>query len=133
MFAWYGFLPPLNILLLPAFLALGFLAALGVGLLFSALTVRYRDIRYIIPFLVQFGLYATPVGYSTASIPVEYRWLFGLNPMVGVIEGFRWAILGGEAQLHAGTLLLSIGLVLALLWVGIAYFRRVERTFADVV
>ncbi len=132
MFAWYGMLPPLNVLLLPAFVVMAFMAALGIGLLLSALTVRYRDVRYVIPFLVQFGLYATPVGYSTASIPEEYRWLFALNPMVGVIEGFRWSLLG-NGMLGDGVLPASLAVTLILLVGGFRYFRATERQLADTI
>jgi len=130
MFAWYGFLPPAQVLLLPLFVFLALSAALGLGLLFSALMVKYRDFRYIIPFMVQFGLYVTPVGYSTATIPVDYRWLFALNPMVGVIEGFRWCLLG-TGVLGDGVLFASLGTTLVLLVVGFRYFRATERQFAD--
>lgn len=105
---------------------------LGIGLLLSALTVRYRDVRYVIPFLVQFGLYATPVGFSTGTIPVEYRWLFALNPMVGVIEGFRWSLLG-DGVLGDGVLPVSLAVTALALVVGFRYFRSTERQFADTI
>lgn len=132
LFAWYQFLPPVQVLLLPLFLLMGFLAALGVGLLLSALTVKYRDFRYVVPFLVQFGLYATPVGFSTAAVPAEYRWLFALNPMVGVIEGFRWCLLG-VGELGDGVLPTSLAVTAILLVAGFRYFRATERRFADTI
>jgi len=132
MFIWYGFLPPVQVLLLPLFLILALASALGLGLLLSALTVKYRDFRYIVPFIVQFGLYVTPVGYSTMSIPVDYRWLFGLNPMVGVIEGFRWCLLG-TAYLGDGVLVASVVTTALLLVLGFRYFRATERQFADTI
>jgi lipopolysaccharide transport system permease protein len=132
MFAWYGFLPPLNVLLLPFFMAIAFLAALGVGLLLSALTVRYRDVRIIIPFLVQFGFFATPIGYSTAAVPVDYRWLFALNPMVGAIEGFRWSLFG-VGVLGDGVLPASLAMTAVVLVCGFRYFRATERQFADTI
>lgn len=132
MFAWFGFVPPIQALLLPLFIIMAFLAALGIGLLLSALTVRYRDVRYVVPFLVQFGLYATPVGFSTASIPEEYRWLFALNPMVGVIEGFRWSLLG-NGILDNGVLPVSLAATVVLLVGGFRYFRATERQIADTI
>jgi lipopolysaccharide transport system permease protein len=132
MMVWFRFLPPAQIVLLPAFLLLGTAAALGVGFWLSALTVRYRDFRYVVPFMVQFGLYLTPVGYSTASIPEAYRPLFALNPLVGVIEGFRWCLLG-VGELGPGVLIPSTVVAAALLTSGFAYFRASERRFADTI
>lgn len=132
LFAWYEFLPSWQIVFLPLFLIAALLAALGVGFWLSALTVRYRDVRYVIPFLVQFGLYVTPVPYSTAAIPQEYRWLYALNPMVGVIEGFRWSLLG-TGQLGDGVLLVSLAATMLLLVSGFCYFRATERQFADTI
>jgi lipopolysaccharide transport system permease protein len=132
LMAWYGFLPPTQILFLPAFLALALAAALGVGFWLSALTVRYRDVRFVVPFLVQFGLYVTPVGFSTLSVPEAYRPLFAVNPMVGVIEGFRWCLLG-SGVLGGGVLPVSTAVATALLVTGFLYFRRTERQFADTI
>ncbi len=132
LFAWYKFLPSWRILTLPGFVVFALLAALGPGLLITALNVQYRDFRYIIPFIVQFGLYVSPVGFSSSVIPADWRFLYSLNPMVGVIDGFRWAICGTESIYWPG-FLLSMGLAISLLWFGISYFRRMERTFADVV
>jgi lipopolysaccharide transport system permease protein len=132
LMVWYGFLPPLQVLMLPVFLVLALAASLGVGFWLSALTVRYRDIRFVIPFLVQFGLYITPVGFSTFSVPDAYRPLFALNPMVGVIEGFRWCLLGTGA-LDGGVLPVSVAVATALLVTGFLYFRCTERQFADTI
>lgn len=99
----------------------------------SALNVKYRDFRYIVPFIVQFGLYISPVGFSSSIVPEQWRLLYSLNPIVGVIDGFRWAILGGEAKLYWPGFTLSVGLVVLLFLSGIWYFRRMERSFADVI
>jgi lipopolysaccharide transport system permease protein len=130
---WYGFLPTWRIALLPAFVLLAILASLGPALLITALNVKYRDFRYIIPFIVQFGLYVSPVGFSSAVVPEKWRLLYGLNPVVGVIDGFRWCVLGGASRLYAPGFLVSLGVVALFLWLGIAYFRRTERTFADLI
>ena len=106
---------------------------MGAGLWLAALTVQYRDFRFIVPFIVQFGLYISPVGFSSNIVPEQWRLLYSINPMVGVIDGFRWAILGGEATLYMPGFLLSLALVILLLWSGIWYFRKMERTFADVI
>lgn len=128
----YGFFPPVQVLLLPVFLALALAAALGVGFWLSALIVRYRDVRFIVPFLIQFGLYITPVGFSTVSVPEAYRPLFALNPMVGVIEGFRWCLLG-TGEIASGVLPVSTVMAIVLLVTGFKYFRRTERQFADTI
>jgi lipopolysaccharide transport system permease protein len=133
LMAWYQFVPSWRIVTLPFFTAIAFAAAMGVGLWFSALNVKYRDFRFIVPFIVQFGLYISPVGFSSSIIPQQWRLLYSLNPMVGVIDGFRWAILGRSVELHWLGFLLSTGLVLLLLTTGISYFRKTERTFADVI
>jgi lipopolysaccharide transport system permease protein len=129
--AIYGIRPSQAALLLPAFLLLAMATALGFGLWLSALNVRYRDVNYLVPFLVQIWLYATPVAYGSALIPEQYRWLLGLNPMTGVVEGFRWALLGQEppGRLFA----LSVTITIIILMTGLVYFRRTERTFADIV
>lgn len=133
LMAWYNFVPSWRILTLPVFILVAFAAALGAGLWLAALNVQYRDFRFIVPFIVQFGLYISPVGFSSSVIPEKWRLLYSLNPMVGVIDGFRWAILGGEAQLDLPGFILSLGLVSLLLISGIWYFRKMERTFADVI
>jgi len=130
---WYGFAPDWRILTLPLFILIAFAAALGAGLWTAALNVKYRDFRYIIPFVVQFGLYVSPVGFSSTIVPEQWRLLYSLNPMVGVIDGFRWAILGGNTQLYWPGFLLSLSLVLVILVTGIIYFRKTEKTFADVI
>jgi lipopolysaccharide transport system permease protein len=130
---WYGHWPDWQVLLLPLFLLLGLAITLGAGISLAALNVRYRDVRFIIPFVVQFGLYLSPVGFSAAEIPQDWRWLYDLNPMVGVIEGFRWCLLAGDAPLPQAALLNSLLFAVVLLWFGIRYFRRVEKTFADVI
>ena len=137
LMVWYQFLPNLRMLLLPGFVLLAFLAALGPGLILTALNVRYRDFRFVIPFVVQFGLYVSPVGFSTQVVQERFGetglLLYSLNPMVGVIDGFRWAILGGESTVYLPGLLVSLVTVAILLITGIWYFRKTERTFADVI
>ncbi len=133
LMAWYNFVPSWRILTLPLFIAIAFAASMGAGLWFAALNVKYRDFRYIVPFIVQFGLYISPVGFSSSIVPEKWRWLYSLNPMVGVIDGFRWAILGGESRLDLLGFMLSMGLVALLLVTGVWYFRKTERTFADVI
>jgi lipopolysaccharide transport system permease protein len=134
--AWYRYLPPARIVLLPVFVVLALIAALGPGLIATALTVKYRDFRFVIPFVVQFGLYVSPIGFKSSLIenklgPVA-RLLYSLNPMVGVIDSFRWCI-GAENSLHAPSLVLSIAMSGLLLWLGIRVFRGMEKTFADMV
>jgi lipopolysaccharide transport system permease protein len=133
LMAWYNFVPGWQILTLPFFIALAFGAAMGAGLWLAALNVKYRDFGYITPFVIQIGQYISPVGFSSNVIPSEWRWLYSLNPMVGVIDGFRWAILGGKGDIYAPGIILSMGLVALLLVSGVWYFRRTERTFADVI
>ena len=133
LMVWYQFVPSWRMLALPLLTLLAFGAAMGAGLWFASLNVKYRDFRFIVPFVVQLGMYISPVGYSTSVVPREWRLAYSLNPMVGVIDGFRWAIIGGEAELYLPGFLLSIGLVALLLASGIWYFRRTERTFADVI
>jgi len=133
LMAWYNFIPSWRILTLPIFILIAFAASMGVGLWLAALNVKYRDFRYVIPFIIQFGLYISPVGFSSSIVPKEWRLLYSLNPMVGVIDGFRWAILGGTAKLYWSGFSLSVGFVALLLVGGIWYFRKTERTFADVI
>lgn len=133
LMAWYNFVPSWQIMTLPLFTLVAFAAAMGAGLWLAALNVQYRDFRYIVPFLVQFGLYVSPVGFSSNIVPESWRLLYSLNPMVGVIDGFRWAILGRQAALDVVGFGVSIALVILLLLSGIWYFRRMERTFADVI
>ena len=133
LMAWYNYVPGWQILLLPVFVAIASAAAIGAGLLLASLNVQYRDFRFIVPFIVQFGMYISPVVYSSSIIPEQYRLLYSLNPMVGVIDGFRWCVLGGESKLYLPGFALSLGLVILMLIVGIVYFRKMERTFADVI
>lgn len=133
LMAWYNFVPSWQIITLPFFIAIAFAAAMGAGLWFASLNVEYRDFRYVVPFIVQFGLYVSPVGFSSSVVPAKWRFLYSLNPMVGVIDGFRWAILGGNYSLYLPGFLMSLVIVFALLFSGIWYFRKMERTFADVI
>jgi lipopolysaccharide transport system permease protein len=133
LMAWYGFAPTWRIVLLPAFVVLAVAASLGPALLITALNVKYRDFRFVIPFIVQFGLYVSPVGFSSAVVPPEWRFWYSLNPVVGVIDGFRWSILGGASEIYLPGFLLSFVIVAILGWFGIAYFRRTERSFADLM
>ena len=133
LMAWYNFVPSWRILTLPLFIGVAFAASMGAGLWLASLNVQYRDFRFIVPCIVQFGLYISPVGFSSTVVPHEWRLIYSLNPMVGVIDGFRWAILGGESQLYLPGFVLSLGLVFLLLWSGIWYFRKMERRFADVI
>ena len=133
MMAWYSFAPDWRMLTLPLFVALAFCAAVGAGLWLCALNVEYRDFRYLIPFIVQFGLYVSPVGFISAVVPSGWRLLYSLNPMVGTIDGFRWALLRGQEALWWPGLVISIALTIALCLSGIWYFRAVEKSFADVI
>ncbi len=130
---WYGYNPSWRIIFLPLFFMMAFFASLGPGLLITALNVKYRDFRYIIPFIVQFGLYVSPVGFSSSVVPDEWRLLYSLNPMVGIIEGFRWSILGEELTGLSSNLVLSIVSATILLWLGMRTFRKMEKSFADII
>jgi len=133
MMAWYQFLPSWQVLFLPLFMALGAIASFGPALWISTLNVKYRDFRFITPFLVQFGLYISPVGFSSSIIPEQWRLLYSLNPMVGVIDGFRWCLLGGQSPLYWPGLALGCCIVGIFLWVGINRFRALEKSFADLI
>jgi lipopolysaccharide transport system permease protein len=133
LMVWYRFLPDWRILTLPFFILIALAASLGAGFLIAALTVEYRDFRFIVPFIVQFGLYVSPVGFSSSIVPEKWRLLYSLNPMVGVIDGFRWALLRGQSDLYLPGFYLSLALVISLLITGIWYFRKTEKTFADVI
>jgi lipopolysaccharide transport system permease protein len=133
LMVWYRYIPDWQILTLPLFLLLAFFAALGMGLLVASLNVKYRDFRFVIPFIVQLGLYISPVGFSTNIVPEQYRLYYYLNPMVGIIDGFRWAISGGKTALNSTELAISGGVILTLCLTGIVYFRKTEKTFADVI
>lgn len=128
-----GALPSWKIILLPFFIVFAILAALGPSLILAALNVRYRDFRFIVPFLVQFGMYVSPVGFSSEVVPDQYRLLYSLNPAVGVIDGFRWCLLGGNSELYLPGLALSGFVVAFFLWLGVRTFRATEKTFADLV
>jgi lipopolysaccharide transport system permease protein len=129
----FNFVPDWRILTLPLFTLIAFAASTGMGLWLAALNVEYRDFRYIVPFIVQFGLYISPVGFSSSIVPEKWRLIYSLNPMVGVIDGFRWAILGKDAVIYMPGFVLSIGVVIVLFFSGIWYFRKMERRFADVI
>jgi lipopolysaccharide transport system permease protein len=130
---WYKFVPGWQIVGLPLFVLLAFLTSLGPSLWLSAFNVKYRDFRYVIPFIVQFGLYISPVGFTSAIIPENWRLLYSLNPMVGVIDGFRWCLLGGQSQIYFPGLTISIAATSLFLWLGVREFRRTENTFADLI
>ncbi len=130
---WYQYIPDWHILTLPFFLLLAFFAALGAGLYIAALNVKYRDFRFVIPFIAQLGLYISPVGFSTTIVPEKFHLLYYLNPMVAVIDGFRWAISGGKTAFNLTELSVSIVMVIFLCIIGIYHFRKTEKTFADVI
>jgi lipopolysaccharide transport system permease protein len=131
LMVWYRFVPSWQIVTLPLFIVMAFLASLGPGLWITSLNVKYRDFRYVIPFLVQFGIYISPVGFSSTRVPEKWRLFYSLNPVVGVIDGFRWAILGGESRIYWPGFFLSCGVVIFFLWLGIHKFRKMERSFDD--
>jgi lipopolysaccharide transport system permease protein len=130
---WYQFIPSWQIFLLPVFVAIAFVSSLGLGLWITALNVKYRDFRYVIPFIVQLGLYISPVGFSSSVVPDEWRLAYSLNPMVGVIDGFRWCILAGQSRLYMPGFLLSLGVSALFLWLGLRQFRRMEKSIADLI
>jgi lipopolysaccharide transport system permease protein len=131
LMVYYHFVPSWNISLLPVFIIMALVASLGPGLWITALNVKYRDFRYVIPFLVQFGLYVSPVGFSSSVVPEQWRLLYSLNPLVGVIDGFRWSILGTPSQIYWPSFVSSIAVVAGFLCLGIYRFRKMEKTFAD--
>ena len=133
LMGYYQVAPGWNMLLLPLFILLALLASLGPGLWITALNVKYRDFRYIIPFVVQFGLYVSPVGFSSNVVPAQWRLLYSLNPMVGVIDGFRWCILGEDSPMYWPGFALSLAIVAFFLWLGVSQFRRMEKSFADLI
>jgi lipopolysaccharide transport system permease protein len=133
LMAYYQFAPSWNMLLLPIFILLALFASLGPGLWTTALNVKYRDFRYVIPFVVQFGLYISPVGFSSSVIPEKWRLIYSLNPMVGVIDGFRWCILGGGSPIYWPGFILSLVIVIFFIWLGVSRFRKMEKTFADLI
>jgi lipopolysaccharide transport system permease protein len=133
LLGWYGLWPDWHWLALPFFLLLACAAALGAGLWFAAWNVKYRDFRYVIPFIVQFGLYISPVGFSSTIIPLKWRLVYALNPMAGVIDGFRWSISGGRTALNLPAILISVAVSSILLGSGLIHFRKMEREFADII
>jgi lipopolysaccharide transport system permease protein len=133
LFVWYKFIPGWEMVLLPVFILLGVLASLGPSLWITALNVKYRDFRYVIPFVLQFGLYVSPVGFSSAVVPEQWRFLYSLNPLVGVIDGFRWCILNGQSEIYLPGLMLSLCITVFFLWFGINQFRKMEKHFADLL
>jgi lipopolysaccharide transport system permease protein len=133
LMGWYHCFPDWRIVFLPLFALLALLAALGFGLWFSSLNVKYRDFRIIVPFIVQLGLYISPVGFHSGIVPDKWRLLYSLNPMVGIIDGFRWSLLGGNQQLYWPSLVISVPLVILVFVLGVAQFRKVEQSFADLI
>jgi lipopolysaccharide transport system permease protein len=133
MMAWYRFLPGWQIALLPAFILFAFVASIGPGLWVTALNVKYRDFRYVIPFIVQLGLYVSPVGFSAKVVPEQWQLLYSLNPMVGVIDGFRWCLLGGQSGLFLPGLAIGAAVAGFFLWFGVRRFRKTEASFADLI
>ena len=133
LMVYYQFAPGWHMLLLPLFILLALFASLGPGLWITALNVKYRDFRYVIPFVVQFGLYISPVGFSSSVIPEKWRLIYSLNPMVGVIDGFRWCILGSSSPIYWPGFILSLFIVAFFIWLGVSRFRKMEKTFADLI
>jgi lipopolysaccharide transport system permease protein len=128
---FYQFVPSINMIFLPFFFILTFMASFGVGILMSTLNLKYRDFRYIVPFIVQFGMYISPVAFSSSIVPEKYQFLYSLNPLVGVIDGFRWCIIGGDVALNIKSLLISTIVILVFTIGGIQYFRKTEKMLAD--
>jgi lipopolysaccharide transport system permease protein len=133
MMVWYRTPPTWTLVAFPAFVLLTLLASLSVGIWLAALNVKYRDFRFVIPFALQFGVYISPVGFSLSAVPIAYRWWFALNPAVGLIEGFRWSLLGQADEVTPFAIGTTLVTVLVLMCLGVRYFRRTERTFADVI
>jgi lipopolysaccharide transport system permease protein len=133
MMFWYGVIPGWQVALFPLYLILACLTSLGPSLWITSLNVKYRDFRFIIPFVVQFGLYVSPVGFSSSVVPDQWRLLYSLNPMAGVIDGFRWCLLGGQEPLYLPGLALCICVTIVFLWFGISQFRKMEKSFADLI
>lgn len=133
LMTWYRVLPGWQVFFLPLFVVLGYVASLGPALWITALNVKYRDFRFITPFIVQFGLYVSPVGFSSSIIPEHWRLLYSLNPMVGVIDGFRWCLLGGQSRIYLPGLVLGVCVAVFFLWFGINRFRKTEKSFADLI
>jgi lipopolysaccharide transport system permease protein len=136
---YYQYIPDLKMLMLPVFLLLALITSMGTGLYIASLNVKYRDFKYIIPFIVQFGLYISPIAFSSSviyhseKIPQILKFIYSLNPMVGVIDGFRWCILGGDTQLYTSGFITSVAISFLFLFIGVWYFRKMEKSFADVI
>ncbi len=130
---WYQFVPTWRIITIPLFVSIAFAASMGAGLWLTALNVKYRDVRYIVPFVAQFGLYISPVGFSSSIVPEQFRLLYSMNPMVGVIEGFRWAILGNTSAIYWPGFIVSLVMIAFVLWSGVVFFRKTEKSFADII
>lgn len=128
---WYQYIPSWHIIFLPLFIILVFFVAFGLGILLTALNVKFRDFRYIIPFIIQFGLYISPVGFNSNVVPEKYQWLYSLNPMVGVIDGFRWCIISSDMSLNLYSFWMSIVITIVVTILGVQYFRKMEKGFAD--
>ena len=133
LMAWYEYFPDWRIIFLPVFVVLAFLASVGPALWITSLNVKYRDFRFVIPFIVQFGLYVSPVGFSSSVVPAQWRLLYSLNPMVAVIDGFRWCILRGQNELYVPGLLAGLVIIAFFLWFGVHQFRKTEKSFADLI
>lgn len=133
LMVYYLYLPSWHIVFMPLFLILAFVSSMGLGFWLTALNVKYRDFRFIVPFIVQFGLYISPVGFSSSVVPEAYRFWYNLNPMVGVIDGFRWCIISGDQSLNYSSVISSIIISLLFLWLGIYQFRKMEKSFADMI
>lgn len=131
--AWVGFVPSWQLIALPLFVALAFALAMGIGVFLAALNVKYRDFRYVVPFIVQVGLFISPIAFSSSAVPARWRPLYMLNPLAGIIDGFRWSILGGQTPIDQTLLMSSVAITAAALTIGIVYFRRTERGLADVI
>jgi lipopolysaccharide transport system permease protein len=133
LFVFYNYYPSWQIVLLPLFLIIAILASLGIGLYITSLNVKYRDFRYIVPFIVQFGLYLSPVGFNSSIVPEKYKLLYYINPMASVIDGFRWCLLKGDQAIFLPGILISSVVTIFFLWLGIYQFRKMEKTFADLI
>lgn len=133
LMVWYGAVVNTRVLLLPVFVVICFLTSFGFGTWIAALNVKYRDFRYVVPFILQVGIYASPVGFSSKIVPSDWRLVYSLNPLVGIIDGFRWCLLGDEVQIYWPGVILSVSVTLVTLWVGVRAFRKLERSFADLI
>jgi len=133
MFFWYRFMPTWHVLFFPLFVVAAIAACIGPSLWITALNVKYRDFRIIVPFIVQLGLYISPVGFSSSIVPPQWRLLYSLNPIVGVIDGFRWCLLGNDSQLYLPGIALSFAIIILFMWLGVRQFRRTEKSFADLI